>query len=217
MFFDLYDEDTEGVRPDRLFEVRPQERDQRHTVEQVVDNTLVMPSLEPAGGGVQLDTRIPELAVEVPKISSPLQAPSALRDTRLAEQLVEVPTMTSCCGLRSRSSTFQFLVVEGEVLVFKVFFPDRVRQCSLLLRNAFLSGSWSRSLLLACLVEAFKIFAQDRVHLHLLHLQLVSVADELGEGVCRTFPRRKKCEDRSALGVGTECGFCSVHAGCLFL
>ena len=29
VFFDLYDEDTEGARPDRLFEVRPQERDQR--------------------------------------------------------------------------------------------------------------------------------------------------------------------------------------------
>ena len=31
VFFDLYDEDTEGARPDRLFEVRPQERDQRRT------------------------------------------------------------------------------------------------------------------------------------------------------------------------------------------
>ena len=32
VFFDLYDQDTEGARPDRLFEVRPQERDQRRTV-----------------------------------------------------------------------------------------------------------------------------------------------------------------------------------------
>ena len=31
MFFDLYDEDTEGARPDRLPGVRPQERDQRRT------------------------------------------------------------------------------------------------------------------------------------------------------------------------------------------
>ena len=36
VFFDLYDEDTEAARPDRLFEVRPQERVQRRTVEQIV-------------------------------------------------------------------------------------------------------------------------------------------------------------------------------------
>ena len=44
-------------------------------------------------------------------------------------------------------------------------------------------------------------------------------ADELDEGFFfRTFPRRKKrCGDRSALGVGTECGLYSVHAGCLYL
>ena len=46
VFFDLYDEDTEGARPDRLFEVRPQERDQRRTVEQIVDIALIVPSLD---------------------------------------------------------------------------------------------------------------------------------------------------------------------------
>ena len=60
-------------------------------------------------------------------------------------------------------SIFQFLVVEGETSVFKVFLPDRVQQRSLLLRNAVLSGLWSRSLILEWLVEAFKIFAQYRV------------------------------------------------------
>ena len=34
----------------------------------------------------------------------------------------------------------------------------------------------------------------------------VGAADDAGQGVFRTFPRIKKCEARSALGVGTECG-----------
>ena len=46
MFFDLYDEDTEGARPDRLAGVRPQERDQRRTVEHIVDSAPVVPSLD---------------------------------------------------------------------------------------------------------------------------------------------------------------------------
>ena len=46
MFFDLYDEDTEGARPDRLFEVRLQEWDQRRTVVQIVDSPPIVPSLD---------------------------------------------------------------------------------------------------------------------------------------------------------------------------
>ena len=36
-FFSLYEEELGGTRPDRLYEVRPQERDQRRTVEQIAD------------------------------------------------------------------------------------------------------------------------------------------------------------------------------------
>ena len=46
VYFDLFDEDPEGARPDRLVGVRPQERDQRHTVEQIVDTALIVPSLD---------------------------------------------------------------------------------------------------------------------------------------------------------------------------
>ena len=46
VYFDLYDEYTEGARPDRLVGVRSQERDQRHTVEQFVDTVLFAPSLD---------------------------------------------------------------------------------------------------------------------------------------------------------------------------
>ena len=105
VFFDLYDEDTKGTRPDRLFEVRPQERDQRRTVEQIVDTSLIVPSLDVPVPQLenqllevcgQLDTHIPKQAVEVPKIL-PDDVPmrTAVRDTQLAEQLVEVPTIVS--------------------------------------------------------------------------------------------------------------------------
>ena len=106
MFFDLYDEDTEGARPDRLFEVRPQERDQRHTVEQIVDTVLFAPSLDVPVPQMenqlvevcrQLDIRIPVQASEVPKISSPSR--HCRRRVRFAEQtaeqLVEVSMIVS--------------------------------------------------------------------------------------------------------------------------
>ena len=47
--------------------------------------------------------------------------------------------------------------VEGESLVFKVFYPDRVQHRCLVLRNAFQSEMWSRSFFLVCLVAAIKI------------------------------------------------------------
>ena len=46
MLFDLYDEDTGGTRPDRLVDVRPQERVQRRTVEQLVDAAPCLPALD---------------------------------------------------------------------------------------------------------------------------------------------------------------------------
>ena len=110
-FFSLYEEELGSTRPDGLHEVRPQDRVQRRTVEQLVDNTLIVPSLD---GPVpqmenqlvevcrQLDTHVPEQAVEVPKISS---APrhSRRRRARFAEQtaaqLVEVPTIISYASL----------------------------------------------------------------------------------------------------------------------
>ena len=45
-FFLLYEEELGRTRPDRLFEVRPQERDQRRTVVQIVDSPQVVPSLD---------------------------------------------------------------------------------------------------------------------------------------------------------------------------
>ena len=58
--------------------------------------------------------------------------------------------------------------------------------------NAFLSGLWSRTLI-SLLVEASKIFSQDRVHLHLFHLQLVFMVlqMDLVKVFFRAFPKKK--------------------------
>ena len=46
-----FGEEPGGVRPDRLAGVRPQEQEQRHTVEQIVDAVVAgLPTLDAAGG-----------------------------------------------------------------------------------------------------------------------------------------------------------------------
>ena len=110
-FFSLFEEELGGSRPDRLSEVRPQGRVQRHTVEQIVDTVLFAPSLDVPVPQMddqlvdvcrQLDVRIPKQAIEVPKISSP--ARPCRRRVRFAEQtaeqLVEVPTIISYSSLQ---------------------------------------------------------------------------------------------------------------------
>ena len=110
-FFSLYEEELGGTRPDRLYEVLPKERDQRRTVEQIVDNTLIVPSLDVPVPQMasqlvevcrQLDILIPEQAIEVPKISStPRHSRRRVRFAeQTAEQLVEVPTIISYSSLR---------------------------------------------------------------------------------------------------------------------
>ena len=102
-FFSLYEEELGGTRLDWLFEVRPQDRDQRRTVEQIVDNTLIVSSNQLVEVCRQLDTHIPEQAIEVPKNSSSSRH-SRRRRVRFAqqtaEQLVEVPTIVSYSSLR---------------------------------------------------------------------------------------------------------------------
>ena len=82
-------------------------------------------------------------------------------------------------GLWSRTSTFQFLVVEGNTSVFKVSSQDSVQQRCMPLRNAVLSGLWSRSWILVCLVEV-------------LQRLLRVLVNTLVKGFFRTFPRVKK-------------------------
>ena len=84
---------------------------------------------------------------------------------------------------------------------FKVSALDRIQQ-----------RTWSRSLILQ-LVVVFMVFSQARVLPHRVDCLAMQMREF--KGVFRTFPRPKKCEVGSALGVGTECGLYSVHAGCL--
>ena len=106
------------------------------------------------------------------------------------------PTLRCFSGPWSSTSTFQFLLVEGETLVFKVFSQNRVQPFRFLLQNACLSGLWSRSLTFLLPVEAFTIFAQDRVHPQLRTLQLLGSTLTMShfKGFSNFFPGRKKCD-----------------------
>ena len=74
-----------------------------------------------------LDSFVPEQVIEVPKISTPSRCPhTVLSVPQTAEQLVEVPTIIS---------------YSREVRIFERLWS---RPFSLLVRNAFLSGLWSR-------------------------------------------------------------------------
>ena len=110
--FSLYEDELGGTRPDRMYEVRPQERVQRHTVGQIVDNTLFLPTLDVPVPQMEnqvvdvcrlFDVLIPEQVIEVPKISSTPCPPRRRRvrfAEQMAEQLVEVPTIISYSSLR---------------------------------------------------------------------------------------------------------------------
>ena len=144
----------------------------------------------------------PEQVIEVPKFL-PLDVPTraAVRVPQLAEQLVEVPTILSYSSLLQRTvsstSTFQFLVVvEDQVLVLKVFPLDSVQQRRLP-GNAFLSGSWSRSLTLF-LVEVFMVHLLLTLQLVMKHAQM-----SLAKGFFALFPKIKKVRSWARTRVGT--------------
>ena len=198
----------QGSRPPCLCEPRgPQDQDQLRTMEQAAAYAPMVQILDipvPQLVDQLADVMrffdklqpVPEQAIDVPKIlldDVPVRTP--VRVTQLVEQLVKCRRsypILPCGGLRSRTSTLQFLIVEGDTLVFKVFLPDRVQQRRLPPRNAFLSGLWSRSSIFP--VEAFKIFAQDRVHplLRTFQLVLTMLWMRLVMGFFRTFPQNKK-------------------------
>ena len=107
VLFDLFAEDTEGARPDRIATLSgPHARVQRRTVQQIVDEVSPVPLLddpvpqmvEQLPDVLQFFDRfaVPEQVIAVPKIfieSVPTRA--FPRVTQLAEQLVEVPTIIS--------------------------------------------------------------------------------------------------------------------------
>ena len=91
-----------GSRPDRLLEVRPQERVLRRAVEQNVDvvtfpaHDVPMPQMVDQPLALLLSAHFPdpEQVIEVPKISLPSRPTRRFpRFLQLAEQLVEAPTI----------------------------------------------------------------------------------------------------------------------------
>ena len=100
----LYEEPG-GARPDRLSEVRPQDRDLRRTVDQIVDAVPDLPALDvPVPQMVDqslvllaaFDVLVPEQVIEVPKLSTPTRCPrTVLSMPQTAEQLVEFPNVVS--------------------------------------------------------------------------------------------------------------------------
>ena len=110
-----------------------QERVQLRTVEHIAD---VVPMVQILDISLpRMDIRIPEQAIEVPKISSSSRLSCRRRVLLLpqtAEQLVEVLTIVSVSSLRALvEQNVQFLMVVAGWLggeVFKVLVMDRVQQ-----------------------------------------------------------------------------------------
>ena len=100
--FSLHEEEPGGSRPDRFFEVKPQEAVQRHTVEQLADDAPRVPTLDVpvslmVGQLVEvfshIDTVVPEQVIDVPKITSHdiiLQS-AVLPVPQMVEQRSDVP------------------------------------------------------------------------------------------------------------------------------
>ena len=163
---------------------------------------LVLQMVEPLPNIVQFFAAlspVPEQVIEVPKIL-PHDVPMRrlCREPQLAEQVVEVPTIlyflltlqfrmvvvelpevfkafsldtVRRSGLRTRSLTLQLrAVVYG---VFKVVSQNRVQQRLVKQIIVFQQRLSTRSLTILLPVEAFKIYAQDRVLRHPLALHLI--------------------------------------------
>ena len=128
VIFELFDEDTAGLRPGVLAEPRPQERVQRHTMEHIVDFVCFAPMVQILDALVpQTVEQLPDVlqffgtlttdreqVIEVPKIITedfPMRA--VLRDPQLAEQLVEVPTIVSYSWLQLRMEQTVDIPVPG--------------------------------------------------------------------------------------------------------
>ena len=110
-FFSLFDEEDAvwGTRPTGLVEPQgPQERVQRHAVEQLADFAPMVQILDvpvPQMVDQLVDvlkllscTAIPEQVIAVPKIPQDSIPHRAVFEPQLAEQLVEVPTAVTHVG-----------------------------------------------------------------------------------------------------------------------
>ena len=137
----------------------------------------------------------PEQVIEVPKIL-PFGVPmrTAVRDTQLAEQLVEVPIISYSSLQRTVEQHVDIPVPGGggPRSGLQGFSSGQSSTATLPLRNAFLSGLWSTSLL-RFPVEVFMVLSQDTVHLLLTLQQVLKSAQmSLVKGFFALFPKIKK-------------------------
>ena len=143
VIFELFDEDTVGLRPGVLAEPRPQARVQRHTMEHIVDYVCCAPLVQTLDALVPQMVEqlpdvmrffdfllpVPEQVIEVPKIlldDVPMR--TVVRDTQLAEQLVEVPTIVSYSWLPLRMEQNVDIPVPGRgegISGLQGFFPGQ--------------------------------------------------------------------------------------------
>ena len=218
-FFSLCEEELGGTRPDRLYEVRLQERVQRRTVEQIVDNTLFLPTLDVSVPQLDnqlvevcrlLDVLIPEQAIEVPKISSSSRR-SCRRRVRsaqqIAEQLVEVPTIVSYSSLHG-------LVEQNVDIPVPSGRGGRVGVRGL-------QGSPGQNPTAFGEAEHFPVGTAEQLFDipvprggRVLHPASSSsgLSGTANQGVFRPFHLGKKCDVGSALGVGTAPRVELIHA-----
>ena len=201
VFFELFDEDTAGVRPGVLAEPRPQERVHTLSTSSAARLWCRFSTLQCRRWWNSCQT-CSGSSTGLRRFTSRLsKCPiSSLRTSLCARFCVLRSWQNSwwkcrrsflfprCSGIWSKASTSRFLVVEGESLVFKVFFPDRVQQRCMVPRNAFLSGLWSRTLI-SLFVKASKIFSLDSSSTSSSSpAGFHGSADGPGAGVFRTFP-----------------------------
>ena len=119
-----------GSRPDRLYEVRPQERVQRHAVEQFGDSAPLLPSLDvpvPLLGEQLvevyklLDVAVPKQVIEVPKIFvDDIPSRLSIRVPQMVDQLVTVPSNPDtvlCVLTRSSAPRIEDQLVEVPQIV----------------------------------------------------------------------------------------------------
>ena len=118
VYFELFDEDTAGLRPGPVLDPRPQERVPQHTVEhedaicpfvQILDAPVPQLGEQLVHFFRSLDTQLPvEQVIDVPKISDDSIQPRIvdcdLRYPQSVEQLVEVPTLLSFAPLHKQTA-----------------------------------------------------------------------------------------------------------------
>ena len=172
-------------------------------MEQIVDTVLFVPSLDVPVPQMenqlvevcrQLDVHIPEQVIEVPKISSPSR-PCRRRvrfAEQTAEQLVEVPTIISYSSLLQRTVEQNVVIPvpdRGERKVGLQGFPPRQSSTAQLA-----SQERSSERIVEQIVDSRVLGGglQDFRPVQGSSASSSSSREHAGEGVFRTFPRRKK-------------------------